>query len=159
SRRRPRIPRLPPAARLLEGGGDGQGRRPALRDGLHAEPGRSGHRPGVRVRGVPDVPGPADRAGAPDASRLRHAAGFRPEEGSRRARGERALRPDRERFGHPALRDDVMGWGDLPGFELDLAGALETFDWARADELCRQLAARLRSEPAPPPEDRATSIL
>src|SRR5262245_892299 len=52
-----------------------------------------------------------------------------------------------------------MGWGDLPGFELDLAGALETFDWARADELCRQLAARLRSEPAPLPEDRARSIL
>jgi hypothetical protein len=52
-----------------------------------------------------------------------------------------------------------MGWGDLPGFELDLAGALETFDWARAGELCRQLAARLRSEPAPPPEDRARSIL
>jgi hypothetical protein len=52
-----------------------------------------------------------------------------------------------------------MAWDDLPGFELDLSGALETFDWARADELCRQLAARLRSEPAPLPEDRARSIL
>jgi len=52
-----------------------------------------------------------------------------------------------------------MGWDDLPGFELDLSGALETFDWARVDELCRHLVARLRGESSPLPEDRAGSIL
>ncbi len=52
-----------------------------------------------------------------------------------------------------------MGWDDLPRFELDLSDALRTFDWGRVDELCRSLVGRLRSEPAPCPEDGAGSIL
>lgn len=52
-----------------------------------------------------------------------------------------------------------MGWDDLPGFELDLAVALRAFDRAEVDRLCRHLVARLRSESAPPPDDRAASIL
>jgi hypothetical protein len=51
-----------------------------------------------------------------------------------------------------------MSW-DLPRFERDLSDALDTFDWGRVDELCRDLITTLREEPDPFPADRPTSIL
>ena len=52
-----------------------------------------------------------------------------------------------------------MSWNDLPQVDKDLSVALDTFDWGRAEELCRGLIGRLHTEPEPFPADRAQNVL